>query len=76
MNEHEPVFSAAQYSTSITEDTGVGTSILRVTATDQDDGLQGEIVSEFKEVLKTVSAEKSSNKGSNKDTKKKTLVAC
>ena len=41
VNEHEPAFSAAQYSTSITEDTAVGTSILRVTATDQDGGLQG-----------------------------------
>jgi len=46
VNEHEPVFSSAQYSTSVTEDISVGTSILRVTATDQDDGLQGEIAKE------------------------------
>lgn len=46
VNEHEPVFSSAQYSTSLAEDTAVGTSILRVTAIDQDDGLQGEITKE------------------------------
>jgi len=46
VNEHEPVFSSAQYSTSVAEDTAVGTSILRVTATDQDGGLQGNITSE------------------------------
>ena len=41
VNEHAPVFSSAEYSTSIAEDVSVGTSILRVTAVDQDDGLQG-----------------------------------
>ena len=41
VNEHAPVFSSAEYSTSIAEDVFVGTSILRVTAVDQDDGLQG-----------------------------------
>ena len=46
VNEHEPVFSSAQYSTSVAEDTAVGTSILRVTATDQDNGLQGKRTSE------------------------------
>lgn len=48
VNEHEPVFSAAQYSTSVAEDTAVGTSILRVTAADQDGGLQGNEASEDK----------------------------
>ena len=46
VNEHKPVFSSAQYSTSVAEDTSVGTSILRVTATDQDDGLQGKTTRE------------------------------
>lgn len=41
VNEHEPLFAFAQYATSVTEDTAVGTSIIRVTATDQDYGLQG-----------------------------------
>lgn len=43
VNEYGPVFSSAQYSTSVAEDTAVGTSILRITAFDQDDGLQGKI---------------------------------
>ena len=41
VNEHEPVFSSAEYSANIAEDVSVGTSILRVSAVDQDDGLQG-----------------------------------
>lgn len=48
VNEHEPVFSSAQYSTSVAEDTAVGTSILGVTAADQDGGLQGNEASEDK----------------------------
>lgn len=41
VNEHAPVFSSAEYSANIAEDVSVGTSILRVSAVDQDDGLQG-----------------------------------
>ena len=41
VNEHAPAFSSAEYSTNIAEDIAVGTSILRLTAVDQDDGLQG-----------------------------------
>ena len=41
VNEHAPVFSSAENSVNIAEDVSVGTSILRVSAVDQDDGLQG-----------------------------------
>ena len=41
VNEHAPVFTSAAYSTDVAEDVAVGTSILRLTAVDQDDGLQG-----------------------------------
>lgn len=41
VNEHAPVFSSVEYSANIAEDVSVGTSILRVSAVDQDDGLQG-----------------------------------
>ena len=41
VNEHAPVFSSAEYSASVAEDVAVGTSILRLAAVDQDDGLQG-----------------------------------
>lgn len=41
VNEHKPLFDFAQYTTSITEKTAVGTSIIRSTARDQDYGPQG-----------------------------------
>lgn len=44
VNEHAPVFTSAAYSTDVAEDVAVGTSILRLTAADQDDGLQGTFI--------------------------------
>ena len=44
VNEHAPVFTSAAYSTDVAEDVAVGTSILRLTAVDQDDGLQGTFI--------------------------------
>lgn len=41
VNEADPVFGSASYSTSVAENTPVGTSLLRVTATDTDDGDDG-----------------------------------
>ncbi|KAK3732012.1 hypothetical protein QZH41_016882, partial [Actinostola sp. cb2023] len=43
VNEHTPVFTSSSYAHSIQEDTAIGTSLLRVTATDDDKGPQGEI---------------------------------
>ena len=44
VNEHAPVFTSAAYSIDVAEDVAVGTSLLRVTAVDQDDGLQGTFI--------------------------------
>jgi hypothetical protein len=43
VNEHAPVFTSSNYAYSVQEDTAIGTSLLRVTATDVDNGPQGEI---------------------------------
>ncbi|XP_053377420.1 cadherin-23-like [Mercenaria mercenaria] len=42
-NEADPVFGAGPYSTSVAENTAVGTSLLQVVATDNDDGDDGSI---------------------------------
>lgn len=44
VNEHAPVFTSLSYAYSVQEDTAIGTSLLRVTATDADDGPQGIIL--------------------------------
>ncbi|KAK2163196.1 hypothetical protein LSH36_84g09039 [Paralvinella palmiformis] len=42
-NDHSPMFSPKSYSKELTEDISLGTIILQVTATDDDDGLNAEI---------------------------------
>lgn len=41
VNEHAPVFTSSSYSHDVKEDTVIGTSLLRVTAEDNDNGPQG-----------------------------------
>lgn len=43
VNEHDPVFSASSYQTSVSEDIAPGTSFLTVTATDEDAGTDGSL---------------------------------
>lgn len=43
LNEHAPVFSQASYNVTISENSGVGTAVLTVIATDRDSGSQGEL---------------------------------
>ncbi|XP_020900312.2 cadherin EGF LAG seven-pass G-type receptor 1-like, partial [Exaiptasia diaphana] len=43
VNEHPPVFTSSSYTHNIQEDTVIGTSLIRVTATDDDNGPQGEV---------------------------------
>ncbi|XP_064600895.1 protocadherin Fat 4-like [Liolophura sinensis] len=43
VNEHDPQFSAGSYQTFVSEDVAPGTSVLTVTATDQDAGVHGSL---------------------------------
>ncbi|XP_029020737.1 protocadherin Fat 4 isoform X2 [Betta splendens] len=43
INDNPPVFEQEQYQTSVFEDAAVGSSVLRVTASDQDEGANAEI---------------------------------
>lgn len=43
LNEHAPAFSQSSYNVTISENTTIGTTVLSVTATDNDAGSQGEV---------------------------------
>lgn len=43
LNEHAPAFSQSFYNVTISENTNIGTTVLSVTATDNDAGSQGEV---------------------------------
>lgn len=44
INDHKPVFTNKSYSANITENSAIGTSILKVLATDNDIGMNGEVL--------------------------------
>lgn len=44
INDHNPVFTNKSYSANITENSAIGTSILKVLATDNDIGMNGEVL--------------------------------
>ena len=44
VNEHKPVFRPSKYQVTVSEAVGKGTSVLKLTATDKDDGTNSELV--------------------------------
>ena len=44
MNDNPPKFSPKKYSTNVPEDISIGTTILQVTASDDDSGMNGRVV--------------------------------
>jgi hypothetical protein len=47
-NEHVPKFTQNSYSTSLSESINIGSSVISVQASDQDNGKSGEITYSFK----------------------------
>nr|AAQ89958.1 gammaA-like protocadherin precursor [Gallus gallus] len=54
-NDNAPAFSQAVYTVRVPEDVPVGSTLLRVTATDPDDGTNGDVKYLFQEVLEQIS---------------------
>ncbi|XP_068021777.1 protocadherin gamma-A10-like [Melanerpes formicivorus] len=50
-NDNAPVFSSAEYTVLVPEDVPVGSTLLTVTATDNDDGLYGDVKYSFQTVV-------------------------
>lgn len=44
VNEHKPVFNPLKYNVTISEAAGVGSSVLKLSATDKDDGINSQLV--------------------------------
>ncbi|XP_051486781.1 protocadherin gamma-B7-like isoform X3 [Apus apus] len=49
-NDNAPVFSAAEYTVRVAEDVSVGSTLLTLTATDADDGMNGHVKYSFKKI--------------------------
>ncbi|NXG45783.1 PCDGA protein, partial [Psilopogon haemacephalus] len=49
-NDNAPVFSAAEYSVRVTEDVPVGSTLVIVTATDRDEGINGHVKYSFHKI--------------------------
>ncbi|NWU25500.1 PCDG5 protein, partial [Dyaphorophyia castanea] len=49
-NDNAPVFSQAEYTVRVPEDLPVGSTLVGLTATDADEGLNGEIIYSFKKI--------------------------
>ncbi|TRZ04999.1 hypothetical protein HGM15179_022108, partial [Zosterops borbonicus] len=54
-NDNAPVFSQAEYTVRVPEDVPVGSVLVTVTATDADEGLNGQIKYSFKKITERVS---------------------
>ncbi len=53
-NDNAPVFSKTVYKTQVLENAPIGTTILKLNATDPDEGLNGEVVYKFKQGQKGI----------------------
>ncbi len=54
INDNAPVFSKTVYKTQVLENAPIGTTILKLNATDPDEGLNGEVVYKFKQGQKGI----------------------
>jgi len=66
VNDNSPICSPTSYAASVSEDAAIGTSVVRVTCSDDDDGVNGQLVyryddnKRFEELRQLISAKRAS----------------